>query len=99
MGETVGANLRTIHVAVSAGDARVMGKVVRSLSGLRRTMTNEVLRTLVEEVVDPARKSQYLAYVPPPDAPMTEEEKGKDKEKVEIKFPTFAKPYPPEFEA
>eukprot|EP00928_Gymnodinium_smaydae_P024449 TRINITY_DN1977_c0_g1_i1.p1 TRINITY_DN1977_c0_g1~~TRINITY_DN1977_c0_g1_i1.p1 ORF type:complete len:504 (+),score=161.15 TRINITY_DN1977_c0_g1_i1:106-1617(+) len=97
--ETTGQSLRTIHAAVAAGDARVMGRAVRSLCGLRRNMTPEVLRALIEEVVTSSNKAAFLALVPEPDAPMTEEEKEKEKEKAEIKFPVFPKPYPPEFEA
>eukprot|EP00927_Polykrikos_kofoidii_P039752 TRINITY_DN34071_c0_g1_i1.p1 TRINITY_DN34071_c0_g1~~TRINITY_DN34071_c0_g1_i1.p1 ORF type:complete len:534 (+),score=115.92 TRINITY_DN34071_c0_g1_i1:91-1602(+) len=99
--ETVSQSLRTIHACVSAGDARVMARVGRSLTGLRRTMTSEVLRALLEEVIDGTRpeKATYLGFVPLPDVPMSEEEKEKEKEKKKIKFPTFQKPYPPEFEA
>jgi len=92
--EAVGQNLRTMHAGVAAGDARVMGRVVRSLSGLRRTMTPDVLRALLSEVVDKSRQAQYIAFVPEVDVPMTDEAKGK-----EVKFPSFPKPYPPEFEA
>eukprot|EP00927_Polykrikos_kofoidii_P039754 TRINITY_DN34071_c0_g1_i3.p1 TRINITY_DN34071_c0_g1~~TRINITY_DN34071_c0_g1_i3.p1 ORF type:complete len:509 (+),score=126.45 TRINITY_DN34071_c0_g1_i3:98-1624(+) len=99
--ETVSQSLRTIHACVSAGDARVMGRVGRSLTGLRRTMTSEVHRALLEEFIDGGRpeKAKYLAFVPPPDVPMVEEEKEKEKDKEKVKFPNFQKPYPPEFEA
>jgi 26S proteasome regulatory subunit N3 len=98
--ETVGQCLKTIHAGTSTGDARVtMGKVARSLGELRRKMTPEVLRALIEEVVTAGNKEKFLSFAPPVDVAMTEEEKTKEKEKPEIKFPNFAKPYPPEFEA
>jgi len=97
--ETVGQNLRTINAGVAQGDGRSMGKVVRSLNGLRKTMTSEVLRALIEEFVDSSRKAQYLAFVPKPDVPMSTEEKEKDAAKADVKFPSVAKPYAPEFEA
>jgi 26S proteasome regulatory subunit N3 len=99
--ETVGQCLKTIHAGTSAGDARVMGKVARALGDLRRTITPEVLRALIEEVVTSGNKEKILSFAPAldKDAPMTDEEKAKDKEKAEVKFPNFAKPYPPEFEA
>jgi len=107
--ETVGQNLRTIHSGVQAGDARVMGRAARSLNGLRRTMTPEVLRMLIEEFADGSRpdKARYLSFVPVPDVPMapveTPAEGDKDgvkkEEKKEAKLPVFPKPYPPEFEA
>eukprot|EP00435_Cladocopium_sp_Y103_P010979 s4390_g2.t2 len=83
--EAIAQNLKTIAAGVTAGDPRVMGRVLRSFAQLRRTMEPE-------EFVDPARpnKAQYIAAVPPADA--------KPKE-VEIKFPQLSKPYAPELEA
>eukprot|EP00929_Paragymnodinium_shiwhaense_P101203 TRINITY_DN640_c0_g1_i2.p1 TRINITY_DN640_c0_g1~~TRINITY_DN640_c0_g1_i2.p1 ORF type:complete len:512 (-),score=176.50 TRINITY_DN640_c0_g1_i2:250-1785(-) len=104
--ETVGQNLKTIASGVAAGDSRVMGRVARSLTGLRRTMTNEVLRMMIEEYTDASKptKALYLSSVPPPDVTMTpadssEEKKDEAEPKKEAKLPTFVKPYPPEFEA
>jgi len=95
--ESVGQSLRTIHAAVVAGDSRVMGRVVRSFGTLRRTMTPEVLKALLEEFVDASRPSKvaYLSFAPPVDVAMTTEEK----ERTEVKFPPLPKPYPPEVEA
>mmetsp|Transcript_6087 Transcript_6087/g.15602 ORF Transcript_6087/g.15602 Transcript_6087/m.15602 type:complete len:503 (-) Transcript_6087:118-1626(-) len=95
--ECIGVNLKTIVVGVQAGDARIMGRVVRSFANLRRTITPEVFKALLEETVDASRpaKAMYLSMVPA-DTPMTEEEKAAA---GEIKFPQLPKPYPPEVEA
>mmetsp|Transcript_96290 Transcript_96290/g.281262 ORF Transcript_96290/g.281262 Transcript_96290/m.281262 type:complete len:512 (-) Transcript_96290:292-1827(-) len=94
--ESIGQNLRTIHSAVVTGDSRVMGRVVRAFGTLRRSMTPEVLKALLEEFVDASRpsKATYLSFAPV-DAPMTDAEK----DKAEVKFPPVPKPYPPEMEA
>lgn len=96
--ENIAQNMKTIHLAVNAGEARVMGRVVRAYATLRRTITPDVLRALLEETIDAAdpNKAQYLALAPVADVPMTDEEKEKQ---VDIKFPTLPKPYPPEMEA
>lgn len=96
--ELVGQDLKLINAAVQAGDSRVMGRVVRSFSQLRRTMTPDVLRALLDEVVDGSspRKALYLSLAPVADVPMTDEDKAKAEE---IKFPTLPKPYAPECEA
>lgn len=93
--ENLAVNLKAIHAAISAGDARMMGRVVRSFGTLRRTMTPDVLKALLEEFVDASRpaKAAYLSCVTV-DVAMTEEEKA-----VEIKFPALPKPYAPEMEA
>lgn len=95
--ESVAQNLRTINAGVAGGDSRAMGRVVRAVAGMRRTMTPEVLRALLEEVVDSARpmKAFYLSLVPV-DVPMTDDDKAKV---AEVKFPQLPKPYPPEMEA
>lgn len=107
--EAIALNLRTIHAAVAAGDSRMMGRVVRTFSNLRRTLTTEVLVALVEEFVDAAQpfKATFTEYAsvavdvvmeevaPPP----KEGEPVVEKKKIETKFPQFPKPYPPEFEA
>jgi len=73
-----------------------MGRIIRSYAGLRRTITPDVLRALIEETVpDATRKALYLSLAPAADAAMTDE----DKEKTEVKFPQLPKPYPPEMEA
>jgi 26S proteasome regulatory subunit N3 len=72
--ETVSQNLRTIQAGVTASDTRIMSRVARSLTGMRRTLTPEVLRMVVEEFADPSRKAQYLALVPQVDAPMPQAE-------------------------
>lgn len=96
--ELVGQDLKLINAAVQSGDSRVMGRIVRSFSQLRRTMTPDVLRALIEEVVDSnsPRKALYLSLAPVADTPMTDEEKTKAEE---IKFPKLEKPCAPEFEA
>lgn len=98
--EALSQNLKTIAAGVSAGDPRVMGRVLRSLASLRRKMEPEVLKALLEEFVDASRpsKASYVAAVPQADVEMTEAEKGAAKE-VEIKFPQLSKPYAPELEA
>jgi len=107
--ELIALNLRTIHAATAAGDSRVIGRIVRSFANLRRTLTQEVLVALLEEFVDAGRpfKATFIEYAklvddvvmedatPPP----KEGEPVVEKKKIETKFPTFAKPYPPEFEA
>jgi len=94
--ENIGRNLKTINAAVNAGDSRVMGRIIRSYASLRRTVTPDVLRALIEETVpDASRKALYLELAPVADTPMTDEEK----EKSEVKFPQLPKPYPPEMEA
>jgi len=97
--EAIAQNLKTITAGVAAGDARVMGRVMRSLASLRRAMEPEVLKALLEEFVDASRpnKAQYLAVVPPSKADVDMTAEGKEKE--EIKFPQLSKPYPPELEA
>jgi len=93
--ENLGQQLKTINAAVVAGDSRVMGRVIRSYAGLWRTISPDVLRALLEEFVDPARKQLYLGLAPEADVPMNDAEK----EKAEVKFPQLPKPYPPEMEA
>lgn len=95
--ENLGANLKHIVAGVSNGDSRGMGRAVRSFAQLRRTMTPEVFKALLEETVDASspRKALYLSMVPA-DTPMTEEEKASA---AEIKFPQLPKPCPPEVEA
>merc|ERR1719329_180179 len=70
--EHVGANLKVIHQAVVAGDSRGMSKAVRSLNLLRRSLTEEVLKALLEEVIDDSRewKAKFLSYVPKDDVDM-----------------------------
>lgn len=114
--ELIASNLRTIHAASTAGDARVIGRIVRSFANLRRTLSQEVLVALLEEFVDASRpfKATFIEYAkkmpdaaPPKDVemkdaaaePPKEGEAPVEKKKIETKFPTFAKPYPPEFEA
>lgn len=116
--ELIALNLKTIHAASAAGDARVIGRIVRSFANLRRTLTQEVLVALLEEFVDAGRpfKATFIEYAkkiedaaPPKDVVMEdaaaaaaapkEGEPVVEKKKIETKFPTFAKPYPPEFEA
>jgi len=107
--EAIALALRTIHAATSAGDQRVMGRLARSISNLRRTMSIEVLSALLEEFVDASRpfKSTFIEYasvgtdvvmeeVP---APKEGEPAPEEKKKIPTKFPSFPKPYPPEFEA
>jgi 26S proteasome regulatory subunit N3 len=107
--ELIAMNLRTIHAATSAGDSRVVGRIVRSFANLRRTLTTEVLAALVEEFVDAGCpfKATFVEMAkvggdvvmedasPPP----KEGEPVVEKKKIETKFPQFPKPYPPEFEA
>jgi 26S proteasome regulatory subunit N3 len=109
--ELIALNLRTIHAATAAGDSRVMGRIVRSFAQLRRTLTTEVLVALLEEFVDASRpfKATFLEMAtiggdvemaaPAEAAPAKEGEPAVEKKKIETKFPQFAKPYPPEFEA
>lgn len=102
--EAIAQNLRTIHAATTAGDSRVMGRVVRSFCNLRRTLTSEVLVALLEEFVDASRpfKGMFIGFATLGDdvamapAPAEGEE---EKKVIETKFPQFPKPYPPEFEA
>jgi len=47
--ETIAQNLKTIAAGVTAGDPRVMGRVLRSFAQLRRTMEPEVLKALLED--------------------------------------------------
>lgn len=47
--EAIAQNLKTIATGVTAGDPRVMGRVLRSFAQLRRTMEPEVLKALLEE--------------------------------------------------
>ncbi|CAE7425309.1 MFDR [Symbiodinium natans] len=56
--EAISQNLKTISAGVSAGDPRVMGRVLRSFANLRRTMEPEVLKALLEEFVDASRPSK-----------------------------------------
>lgn len=104
--ELIALNLRTIHAATSAGDSRVVGRIVRSFANLRRTLTTEVLVKLLEEFVDESRpfKATFIEManigedvVMAEPAPPKEGEP--EKKKIETKFPQFQKPYPPEFEA
>jgi len=112
--ELIASNLRTIHAASAAGDARVIGRIVRSFANLRRTLSQEVLVALLEEFVDAGRpfKATFIEYAkkledaaPPKDVVMEDAAAPKEgeavveKKKIETKFPQFAKPYPPEFEA
>jgi 26S proteasome regulatory subunit N3 len=109
--EAIALNLRTIHAATAAGDSRMMGRVVRSFANLRRTLTTEVLVALLEEFVDASRpfKATFIQYASvgvdvvmedvTPAEPAKEGEPVEEKKKIETKFPTFQKPYPPEFEA
>jgi 26S proteasome regulatory subunit N3 len=108
--ELIAANLRTIHSAAANGEGRLMGRIVRSFANLRRTLTQEVLVALLEEFVDADRpfKATFIEYAKSmedvvmedatPPAPK-EGEPAVEKKKIETKFPQFAKPYPPEFEA
>jgi 26S proteasome regulatory subunit N3 len=109
--EAIAQNLRTIHAATAAGDSRMMGRVVRSFANLRRTLTIEVLVALLEEFVDASRpfKAEFIKHAAvgedvvmeeaTPAAPTKDGEPAPEKKKIETKFPTFPKPYPPEFEA
>jgi len=107
--ELIALNLRTIHTAASSGDARVISKIMRSISSLRRTLTQEVLVALLEEFVDASKpyKATFIEYANMvgdcQDVEMTDATPPKDgepeKKKIETKFPKFEKPYPPEFEA
>lgn len=109
--ELIALNLRTIDAATKAGDSRVMGRIVRSFANLRRTLTKEVLVALLEEFVDSSRpfKATFIematvgddVIMPPaaPAAPVKEGEPVVEKKEIVTKFPQFAKPYPPEFEA
>ena len=47
--EAIAQNLKTIAAGVTAGDPRVMGRVLRSFAQLRRTMEPEVLKALLED--------------------------------------------------
>ena len=47
--EAIAQNLKAISAGVTAGDSRVMGRVLRSFAQLRRTMEPEVLKALLEE--------------------------------------------------
>ncbi|CAE7237783.1 fdxr [Symbiodinium microadriaticum] len=66
--EALSQNLKTIAAAgrsgVSAGDPRVMGRVLRSLASLRRKMEPEVLKALLEEFVDASRPSKIVGSGP-----------------------------------
>jgi len=96
------------YKATVAGDSRVLGRIVRSFANLRRTLTTEVLVALLEEFVDAGRpfKATFIemasvgvdAVMQEPVAPK-EGDVVVEKKKIETKFPQFAKPYPPEFEA
>jgi len=108
--ELIALNLRTIHAATSAGDNRLMGRIVRSFANLRRTLTTEVLVKLLEEFVDDSRpfKATFIEMASiggdvvmeePAPAPTKEGEPVVEKKKIETKFPQFPKPYPPEMEA
>ena len=46
--EAIGQNLKSIAAGVAAGDPR-MGRVLRSMAQLRRTMEPKVLEQLLEE--------------------------------------------------
>eukprot|EP00442_Polarella_glacialis_P009184 CAMPEP_0115092356 /NCGR_PEP_ID=MMETSP0227-20121206/26713_1 /TAXON_ID=89957 /ORGANISM="Polarella glacialis, Strain CCMP 1383" /LENGTH=509 /DNA_ID=CAMNT_0002484151 /DNA_START=33 /DNA_END=1562 /DNA_ORIENTATION=- len=98
--ESLSQNLRAIAAGVTAGDARVMGRAVRSFANLRRTMEPEVMTALLEEFVDASRpaKALFLSMVPAKDVEMNDADKEKAKD-IEIKFPQLSKPYPPELEA
>jgi len=108
--ELIALNLRTIHAATSAGDARVVGRIMRSFANLRRNLTTEVLVKLLEEFVDADRpfKATFIEMASvgadvvmeePAPPPPKEGEPVVEKKKIETKFPQFPKPYPPEFEA
>eukprot|EP00930_Biecheleria_cincta_P103510 TRINITY_DN954_c1_g1_i1.p1 TRINITY_DN954_c1_g1~~TRINITY_DN954_c1_g1_i1.p1 ORF type:complete len:513 (+),score=132.78 TRINITY_DN954_c1_g1_i1:197-1735(+) len=102
--ESIAENLRDINSGVNAGDFRVMMRVVRSFTGLRRKLEPAVLTALLEEFVDASStdKAKYISYVPPAtgDAEMPDAAAGEEKPKeIPIKFPQLAKPYPPELEA
>ena len=49
--EAIAQNLKSIAAGVTAGDPRVMGRVLRSFAQLRRTMEPEVLKALLEDSV------------------------------------------------
>jgi len=94
--ESIGTALKTINAAIAAGDSRVMGRVARSINGLRRTVTPDVLRALLEETVSSSNKALYLSSAPVADVPMGDDEKA---QQPEVKFPNLPKPHPPEMEA
>mmetsp|Transcript_18158 Transcript_18158/g.42437 ORF Transcript_18158/g.42437 Transcript_18158/m.42437 type:complete len:513 (-) Transcript_18158:112-1650(-) len=99
--EAITTTLQAIHKAQISGDARAMGRIVRSFNAHRRELVPEVLHALLEEVVakdgddKEEKKALYLSLVPV-DAPMTDDDKTKAEK---LKFSGLMKPYPPEFEA
>mmetsp|Transcript_11376 Transcript_11376/g.25078 ORF Transcript_11376/g.25078 Transcript_11376/m.25078 type:complete len:500 (+) Transcript_11376:116-1615(+) len=85
--------MKTIQVVVQGGDSRAMGRVIRAYSGLRRTITSDVLKIILEETVDNSKGNadKYIAMVPPMDVDMTQDPPK------EMKLPL--KPACPEMEA
>lgn len=88
--ESAVTTLRVIRESVLAGDSRGMARVVRSLNLLRRTMTPEVLKVLVAELVETSRRDAMLACISllkEPDVEMVDAKADDEpKEKAEIKF-------------
>jgi len=64
--EAINSNLQIMITAVNSQDLRVLGRVIRSMTSLRRTMRSDVLSAFIEGAFDPKSpsKDSCLALVP-----------------------------------
>lgn len=94
----ISKNLIAILRGVEDGDPRKMGRPVRSLASLRRTIESHVLQELFDEVVD--HNEVYRSCISQIDVEMAEEKPSKLRGSIaHLKQAAPKRPYPLEFEA